>query len=68
MESFDRKIRDELLAIEEFTNLLEAEIMTEDFRQQYNQQRPHSNLNYQTPQEFTLTLPHNKPRLKSLAH
>ena len=69
VESFNGKIRDELLAIEEFTTLLEAKIMTEDFRQHYNQQRPHSTLNYQTPEEFTLNWHHNNPGLKkSLAH
>jgi transposase InsO family protein len=36
VESFNGKIRDELLAIEEFTTLLEAKIMAEDFRQRYN--------------------------------
>jgi putative transposase len=36
VESFNGKIRDELLAIEKFTTLLEAKIMAEDFRQHYN--------------------------------
>jgi len=33
VESFNGKICDELLAIEEFITLLEAKIMAEDFRQ-----------------------------------
>ena len=33
--------------------LLEAKIMAEDFRQHYNQHRPHSTLEYQTSVEFT---------------
>ena len=49
VESFYGQIRDELLAIEEFTTLLEAKIMAEDFRQHCNQRRPHSTLKYQTP-------------------
>jgi len=40
VESFNGKIRDELLAVEEFTTLLEAKIMTEYCRQHYNQQGP----------------------------
>jgi len=67
--NLQRKIRDELLAAEKFTILLEAKIMAEDFRQHYNQQRPHSSLNYQTPEEFTLNWHYNNPGLKkSLAH
>jgi hypothetical protein len=48
VESFNGKIRDELLAIEEFTTLLEAKIMAEDLRHH------HSTLKYKTPDEFTL--------------
>ncbi len=69
VESFNGKIRDELLAIEEFTTLLEAKIMTQDFRQHYNSQRPHSTLKYKTPDEFTLDQQNNNPGLtKILAH
>jgi transposase InsO family protein len=66
VESFNGKIRDELLAIEEFTTLLEAKIMAEDFRQHYNSYRPHSSLKYQTPEEFTLNWHHNKSRLRKI--
>jgi putative transposase len=69
VESFNGKIRDELLAIEEFTTLLEAKIMAQDFRQDYNSQRPHSSLKYQTPDEFTVEWQNNNPGLiKILAH
>jgi putative transposase len=69
VESFNGKIRDELLAIEEFTTLLEAKIMAEDFRQHYNSHRPHSTLKYQTPDEFTLEWHNNNLGLrKILAH
>jgi transposase InsO family protein len=54
VESLNGKIRDELLAIEEFTTSLEAKIMAEDFRQDYNSYRLHSSLQYQTLVEFTL--------------
>jgi hypothetical protein len=44
---------DELLAIEEFTTLLESNIIVEDSLQNYNLHRPHSTLKYQTSDEFT---------------
>jgi len=65
VESFNGKIRDELLAIEEFTTLLEAKIMAEDFRQHYNSYRPHSSLKYQTPEEFKVEW-HNNPGLRKI--
>ena len=37
VESFNGKLRDELLGVEIFTTLLEAKIMAEDYRQDYNQ-------------------------------
>ena len=52
MESFNGKLRDELLGIEIFTTLLEAKIMAEDYRQDYNQNRSNSSLGYLTPHEF----------------
>jgi putative transposase len=63
VESFNGKLRDELLAVEIFTTLLEAKIMAEDYRQNYNKHRPHSSLNYMTPDEFTLNWHHNNPGL-----
>ncbi len=63
---FNGRIRDELLAIEEFTTLLEATIMAEDFRQHYNQLRPHSILNYKTSDEFTPEWHNNNPRLRKI--
>ncbi len=63
VESFNGKLRDELLAVEIFTTLLEAKIMAEDYRQSYNKHRLHSSLNYMTPDEFTLNWHHNNPGL-----
>ena len=69
VESFNGKLRDELLAVEQSHTLLEAKIMAEDYRQQYNQHRPHCSLGYLTPNEFTLQSHHNNPELsKTLAH
>ena len=42
-----------MLDVEEFNTLLEAKIMAEDYRQNYNKYRP-SSLGYLTPNEFTL--------------
>lgn len=52
IESFHGKFRDECLNRELFTSLLEAQLIIEDWRKEYNQTRPHSSLGYRTPQEF----------------
>ncbi len=52
IESFHGKFRDECLNRELFTSLLEAQIIIEDWRKEYNQTRPHSSLAYLTPKEF----------------
>jgi putative transposase len=52
IESFHDKLRDECLNRELFGNLLEARVVIEQWRVQYNQRRPHSSLGYQTPWEF----------------
>ena len=48
-ESFNGKLRDELLNGEILTTLLEAKVLIENWRNEYNQFRPHSSLNYQPP-------------------
>lgn len=55
-ESFNGKFRDECLSAEWFRNRLEAKVVIEDWRIQYNTFRPHSSLNYQTPDEFKKSL------------
>jgi len=45
IESFNGKLRDELLNQEIFTSLTEAKILIEEWRKEYNQVRPHSALN-----------------------
>lgn len=52
IESFHDKLRDECLNRELFGSLLEARIIVEAWRMEYNEQRPHSSLGYQTPAEF----------------
>ena len=53
-ESFNGKLRDELLNGEIFTSLKEAQILTERWRREYNEFRPHSALNYQLPAPLAL--------------
>jgi putative transposase len=52
-ESFNGRLRDECLNANWFTSLTDARRKIEDWRQDYNQQRPHSSLNYLPPAEFT---------------
>lgn len=49
IESFNGKLRDELLNREVFYNLKEAEVLVENWRIEYNTIRPHSSLNYRSP-------------------
>jgi transposase InsO family protein len=49
VESFNGKMRDELLAREIFYSLKEAQILIEAWRVYYDQARPHSALGYQPP-------------------
>ena len=51
-ESFNGRFRDELLNGELFTSLKEAQVVTEEYRLEYNHRRPHSALEYQTPAAF----------------
>ena len=49
VESFIGKFRDELLIGEIFDTLLEARVVIEFWRREYNQFRPHSSLGYRPP-------------------
>ena len=49
IESFNGKLRDELLNREIFTTLKEAKVLIEQWRQEYNHIRPHSSLGYRPP-------------------
>jgi transposase InsO family protein len=49
VESFNGKMRDELLAREIFYSLKEAQVLIEMWRKQYNTIRPHSALGYRPP-------------------
>ena len=56
IESFNGKMRDELLAREIFYSLKEAEILIEMWRRQYNTVRPHSALGYHPPAPAALVV------------
>jgi transposase InsO family protein len=49
IESFNGKLRDELLNVEIFTTLFEAQVLIESWRRDYNRIRPHSALAYRPP-------------------
>ena len=53
-ESFNGKLRDELLNGEIFYTMKEATILIERWRQHYNQIRPHSSLDYKPPAPQTI--------------
>ena len=57
IESFNGKLRDELLNGEIFTTLQEAKVLTEVWRRDYNQVRPHSSLGYKPPAPETISGP-----------
>ena len=53
-ESFNGKLRDELLNGEVFYSLKEVQILTERWRREYNTLRPHSSLGYRPPAPETV--------------
>jgi len=65
IESFNGRFREECLNLNWFTSLDEAQRIIEDWRQDYNQQRPHSSLKYQTPSGFAASRPFHKPQWAS---
>lgn len=52
IESFNGRLRDEFLNGWQFDNLLEAQVLIEDWRIDYNEHRPHSAHGDLTPSEF----------------
>jgi putative transposase len=52
IESFNGKLRDECLNMSWFMDLNHARRILEEWRIDYNTQRPHSSLDYLTPDEF----------------
>lgn len=56
VESFNGSLRDECLNVHWFLSLEDTQEKIECWRQEYNQQRPHSSLNNLTPEEFIRSL------------
>ena len=56
-ESFNGKLRDELLNGEMFYTLKEAQIIIERWRVHYNTKRPHNSLGYRPPAPETILTP-----------
>lgn len=52
IESFHSRFRDECLSREWFRTMTEARCLIEEWRRQYNTERPHSSLGYQTPAQY----------------
>jgi transposase InsO family protein len=58
-ESFNSKLRDELLAGEQFSTLHEAKVLIEQWRRHYNAIRPYSSLGYRAPARCLACRPPN---------
>ena len=52
IESFNGRVRDECLNVHWFTTIPDAKWVVEDWRVEYNSERPHSSLGNLTPEEF----------------
>ncbi len=64
VESFNGRVRDELLNVEQFSCLAEARVLVADWREDYNHHRPHSALAMKAPATFAAswTPPARAPR------
>jgi len=56
VESFHGRLREECLAISWFQNLFDARRKIAAWQKEYNEERPHSSLGYQTPKQFATSL------------
>ena len=63
VESFNGKLRDELLNGEVFNTLREAQVLIEGWRRHYNQVRPHPALGYRPPAPETALMA--RPQISS---
>ncbi len=52
VESFHGRLRDECLNVSWFWNLWDARAKIAAWQREYNEERPHSSLGYQTPEAF----------------
>lgn len=56
VESFNGKFRDECLNEHWFIDVFDARRIIEEWREDYNKERPHSSLGYLTPEAFAATI------------
>ena len=68
IESFNGRLRDECLNIEDFSNLLEARVVIEDWRHDYNHYRPHRSLGGQTPAAYAANHQPTQPTITTNQH
>ena len=66
IESFNGKLRDELLDRELFYTLQEVQVLTAQYRQTYNRIRPHSSLGYRPPAPLAILPAEPVPALAGL--
>jgi putative transposase len=62
VESFNGKLRDELLNGEVLNTLREAQVLIEEWRRHYNRVRPHSSLGYRPPAPETVPMARSQIR------
>ena len=58
IESFNGRLRDECLNINQFWSLTHARVVIDDWKLEYNQHRRHSALGYQTPAGYAASCTH----------
>jgi len=64
VESFNSRMRDECLEINDFGTMLEARVIIGDWRHAYNHDRPHSSLHYQAPAAYAATCTYQPQRAR----
>ncbi len=67
VESFGSRVRDELLSGELFATLAEAQVLVEDWRADYNENRPHSALGMMAPARFAASWRRSDQQIKRLS-
>jgi putative transposase len=56
VESFAGRVRDEVLSVEAFDSVLEAQTVMNDWKNLYNHKRPHSSLGWRPPAAYAASL------------
>lgn len=56
VESFGSRVRDEVLSVEAFDSVLEAQTVINDWKDIYNHKRPHSSLDWRPPAVYAASL------------